>query len=488
MLAICQFDAASASVLRRLLDEGRLPTLAGLRDRGPWHQLEAPATAFAAGAQHTLYSGVELADHGLFYPFQWDPAEQRVRYMDAFPAPTPVWERLGTQGTRTLAVDPYESRAPERPVPGSLVCGWQLHDRVVLREWSSPEGTHARLERLFGTPEPVDEVFGPHTAPEMLGLRRRLLGAPGRVADAFELLLPEQDFALAWTTFCAAHVAGHQFWDLSQIEAEGLDADAERVLGSTLDDVYAAVDAALGRVVAALPPGADLMVVSPVGMEVNTSRADLLPEVLRAILDPRPEAVGGDAETMPSSIWRLRAALPSGLRARVANALPERAALDLTAKLEMRGVDWSTHPGLRPPGREPGLRPAQPAGPRARRHRRPGRRRRPAGRAHRRHPELPPPRRHPGGGLDRAGGRPVRLRRPVAPAARPPRPLGRHPGHVARRAPLRALRHRAPPRRGQRPLRQPHRGRRLGPGGAGQGLAGRPRARRPGWRTWPPPP
>jgi predicted AlkP superfamily phosphohydrolase/phosphomutase len=152
--------------------------------------------------------------------------------------------------------------------------------------------------------------------------------------------MDEQPHDLAWLTFCAAHVAGHQFWDLSQLDPADLDPAAERLLGGTLDDVYRAVDAALGRIVGALPPGADLMVVSPVGMDVNTSRADMLPEMLRAILDPeRPD---GDRSGGSGSIWRLRAALPSGLRARVAAALPERAALDLTARLELRGVDWSS--------------------------------------------------------------------------------------------------------------------------------------------------
>jgi predicted AlkP superfamily phosphohydrolase/phosphomutase len=335
MLTILQFDAASASVLRRLLAAGDLPTLAALRERGEWHELDAPATQFAAGAQHTLYSGVELGEHGLFYPFQWSAPEQRVHYMGAFEAPAPIWEKLGT---RTLAVDPYESRPPTTAPPGELVCGWQLHDRVVLRQWSSPGGAHRRLERLFGPPQPVDEVFGRHTADEMLGLRRRLLAAPGRVADAATLLLAEQPFDLAWLTFCAAHVAGHQFWDLSQFDPAGLDPAAERVLASTLDDVYRAVDAALGRIVAALPADADLMVVSPVGMEINTSRADMLPEMLRAVLDPAPDPV---TPPKASSIWRLRAALPSGLRAKVASALPEKVALELTSRLEMRGVDWS---------------------------------------------------------------------------------------------------------------------------------------------------
>jgi predicted AlkP superfamily phosphohydrolase/phosphomutase len=74
---------------------------------------------------------------------------------------------------------------------------------------------------------------------------------------------------------------------------------------------------------------------------VNSSRADLLPEMLRAILDPAdPNAASSSG--LSSSIWRLRAALPTGLRAKVAGALPEAAALDLTARLELRGVDWSS--------------------------------------------------------------------------------------------------------------------------------------------------
>ncbi len=338
MLAILQFDAASVAVLERLLAADRLPVLASLRSRGVWQELDAPATRFAAGAQHTLYSGVALEEHGLFYPFQWSPDEQRVRFMDAFDAPAPVWERIGRDGARTLAIDPYESRPPAETPPGTLVCGWQLHDRVVLQQWASPVGAHARLERLFGAPEPVDEVFGRHQVREMLGLRGRLLRAPARVADAAAVHLGEQAYDLSWLTFCAAHVAGHQFWDLSQLEPTDLDDAAARVLATTLDDVYAAIDVAIGRVLAMLPEDADVMVVSPVGMDVNTSRADMLPEMLRAILDP-PEPDQAVAST--PSIWKLRALLPTGLRARVASALPERVALDLTARLELRGVDWT---------------------------------------------------------------------------------------------------------------------------------------------------
>jgi predicted AlkP superfamily phosphohydrolase/phosphomutase len=340
MLAVLQFDSASMSLLGRMLAEGRLPALAGLRECGVWHELDTPATHFAAGAFPTLYSGVELADHGLFYPFQWSAPDQRVRYTSAFDAPPPVWERF--RGTRTLAVDPYESRPPRSAPDGTVISGWQFTDRVVLQRWSSPPRARRRLERLFGPAAAVEEVFGRSSAGDLLGLRRDLLAASGRVADAADLLLAGERFDLAWLTFSAAHVAGHQFWDLSQLPADdaAVDGDVRRVLAGALEEVYQSVDAGFGRVLAALPEGTDVIVTSPVGMDVNTSRADLLPEMLDAVLTGGPRA-GNDAAGA-GSVWRLRAALPTGLRARVAAALPDRVALALTERLELRGQDWST--------------------------------------------------------------------------------------------------------------------------------------------------
>ena len=335
MICVLQFDAASLLVLGRLLAEGRLPNLAALRERGAEHRLSTPARDFAAGAFYTLYSGVELADHGVFYPFQWSAEEQRARYADAVDAPRAVWERLARDGMRTLAIDPYESRPP-RDAEGTFVSGWGFADRVVLPRWSVPKGAGARYARRFGRGPSATEIFGTPRPRDLLTLRRRLVAAPGRVAELAEHLLERESFELAWLTFSAAHLAGHQFWDLSQIDAARLDPAERRALVTALDDVYVAVDEAFGRVLHALPAGASVIVTSAVGMDVNTSRADLLPEMLAAVLAGRPLESNG-----AGAIWRLRAALPSGLRGAIAAAIPNRAALEVTARLELRGVDWS---------------------------------------------------------------------------------------------------------------------------------------------------
>ena len=343
MICVLQFDAASVAVLDRMLAEGRLPVLAGLIERGRRMDLDTPAAHFAAGAFHTLYSGVELAEHGLFYPFQWDASAQRARYMTAFPAPPAIWERLARAGRRTLAIDPYESRPP-RHWDGTYVCGWQFADRVVLPRWSLPEGTGTALARSHGRGPHATEIFGRPTARELLALRAKLVEAPARVAAAAVDLLAREHHDLVWLTFSAAHLAGHQFWDVSQL-AEAPGRRERALLASALADVYEAVDAAFGTVLAALPPAADVIVASAVGMDVNSSRADLLPRMLARVLagGPLPQANGAGA------IWRLRAAVPRRARGAIARALPDRAALALTARLELRGIDWTRTPAFAHP-------------------------------------------------------------------------------------------------------------------------------------------
>jgi predicted AlkP superfamily phosphohydrolase/phosphomutase len=335
VICVLQFDAASVAVLDRMLAEGRLPALAGLIERGRRMDLDTPAVQFAAGAFHTLYSGVELADHGLFYPFQWDASAQRARYMTAFPAPPAIWERLARAGRRTLTIDPYESRPP-RDWEGTYVCGWQFADRVVLPRWSLPRDTAGALARSHGRGPHATEIFGRPTARRLLALRAKLAAAPARVAAAAVDLLAREPYELVWLTFSAAHLAGHQFWDLSQL-AEAPARRERALLSSALADVYEAVDTAVARVLAALAPATDVIVASAVGMDVNSSRADLLPQMLAAVLAGGPLPASGGA----GAIWRLRAAVPPRARGAIARALPDRAALELTARLELRGVDWT---------------------------------------------------------------------------------------------------------------------------------------------------
>jgi predicted AlkP superfamily phosphohydrolase/phosphomutase len=338
VIAVLQFDAASAALLERLGAEGRLPNLEALRERGRRVELNGPAEHFPASAYQDLYRGVEVGDHGLYYPFQWSAAHQAIRLAAEFSAPPPIWERLARAGRSALVIDPYECHEPAA-AEGVLACGWGMRERVVLERWSVPAGADRPLRRRHGRPPDVTEVFGAQRPAELRRLRERFLAASARVADAALEQLGERDFDLVWLTFAAPHLAGHRLWEVPPYLADGTlpAADRER-LGRALGDVYAEVDAQLGRVLAALPDDADVIVCSVLGMDVNTSRADMLPGMLAAVLGGASTESGGDSDS--GAMWRLRGALSGRLRGAVAALMPDRLALELTARMELRGVQW----------------------------------------------------------------------------------------------------------------------------------------------------
>jgi len=354
VIAVIQFDSASARLLERLEGEGRLPNLTELRRRGSRIELATPAEHFPASAYQDLYRGVEVGDHGLFYPFQWGAGDQRIRLAGSFDAPPPIWDRLGEHGRSTLAIDPYECHRPHR-AEGELVCGWGMRERVVLERWSVPDGGDRGARRRHGRPPDVTEVFGAQTPRELRRLRERFLAAPARVADLAIERLRQRHFDLAWIVFAAPHLAGHRLWEVPPyIDGDAIGDDERRRLDEALADICQEVDAQLGRVLEALPDDCDVIVCSVLGLDQNTARADLLPGMRSAVLadpdqsrgsfrspdDPMEPRDGSESDS--GAIWRLRGALSGRLRAKVAATMPDRMALELTARLELRGVDWST--------------------------------------------------------------------------------------------------------------------------------------------------
>ena len=340
MLAVLQFDAVSVPRIERLLAEGRLPKLAELRERGRWVDLETPATHFPAASYATLYSGADVGDHGMYYAFQWSPTHQRVRWRGEFPQPQMLWERLARAGKRTLVIDPYECIEPAA-WNGVLLAGYQLVNVMSLPRWSAPRSAAKELDRLFGRPRDVSEVFGRPTPGSLLALRRKLLEATERVTEAAVHLLRRETFDFVWVTLLAGHLGGHMFWDLSQFDGQKLDDATRATLERALDDIYELMDAGIARITAEIPD-ADLIVTAPMGMGVNMSRVDLLPGMLEAVLSDN-----GHTRTQSRSerfLWRLRSAIPTGARAKVASALHGPVTREVTMRLSALGVDWDKTP------------------------------------------------------------------------------------------------------------------------------------------------
>lgn len=182
-----------------------------------------------------------------------------------------------------------------------------------------------------------------------MSMRQHLLEAPRRCADAAVFLLEREPFDLVWITLSSSHLAGHWFLNPARLPQEEFDEAIKGDLNTALTDAYIAVDQAIGRILEALPEDMVFMVLSPSGMGQNSSRSHLLPGMLDAVLSEKPAGKSLENRGGGNSLWRLRAAVPRGLRAWVARALPDRLTLELTARLDMRGIDWSKTPAFMVP-------------------------------------------------------------------------------------------------------------------------------------------
>jgi predicted AlkP superfamily phosphohydrolase/phosphomutase len=346
VLVVVQLDAVSVPLVEQLLGEGRLPALAELRARGSWVELETPATHFPAGTYATLYSGLDVGDHGMYYAFQWRPDEQRLRWRESFPNPEQVWERVARAGRRVLVLDPYEAPVP-RTQAGILLSGWQFVNVMSLHRWSNPSSAYRELVRTFGRSRRLEEVFGRPTPGSLLALHQLLVGSIDRLVEAAVHLLARERFDLVWLNFLAGHLGGHMLWNLGQLEHEQLDPRTRQTLERGLPDLYERMDHALGRIVAALPDEADLLVTSPMGMGDNMSRVDLLPGMLEAVLSTKGSAPTEQVESRTERfLWWLRASVPAPLRARVAGALHGPLTRQVTMRLSSLGVDWTRTPAF----------------------------------------------------------------------------------------------------------------------------------------------
>ncbi|MGD9852429.1 MAG: alkaline phosphatase family protein [Nitrospirales bacterium] len=352
MIAILQFDSTSLMHLENMLGEGNLPTLASLRSRGTWLDLETPATHLEGAAAYSLYTGTGVANHGLFYPWLWSPTEQRVRFFEDLPAPEAVWERVSRAGLRSLIIDPYEMRPPKN-MNGIFLSGWQFKNRVVLTSRSVPSHMHRKLTREFGRPPLGEEVYGRPAAPELVTLKNNLVTAPLRGAEAIEGILKREQFDLIWISLSSAHLGGHRFLDVTRY-AEEIDLNRHQDLRTALKDIYMAVDQAMARILASLPPGTDIIILSPSGMGPNTSRSHLLPGMLEAVLTDNPLQGTERSASSGGSLWRVRSMVPTSLRALIARAMPDRWANELAARLELRGIDWNRTKGFMLPNDDVG--------------------------------------------------------------------------------------------------------------------------------------
>lgn len=332
-------DAAEPRLIERWMDDGTMPVLRGLRARGTYGRLNSSAGDLGGSPWPTFFTSRPPADHGFYSYLAWRPESMASsRPTPEYLPLTPFWRALSGLGPRVVAVDVPLTYEPQ-PFNGIEVSNWGTHDAIIASMTSPPE-LMAELRRRFGAPPRENEEYGLLPVEDLLAIRDR----QGEVADSVAAvsleLMRRERWDLFLAVFAGCHRGGHKLWDDTGAAGEVPPAAAAE-LADSLRQVYARVDAAIGRLVEAAGDDVRVLIFSLHGMGENTSRVDLLPEMLARVLAGGPPAATAPAAGRPGLLKRMRELVPNRWRHWVKQRLPLALQDWLTTFWRVGRVDWS---------------------------------------------------------------------------------------------------------------------------------------------------
>jgi predicted AlkP superfamily phosphohydrolase/phosphomutase len=293
-LVVIGFDAMDAGIARHLAAEGRMPALAGLLEHGAWSTVTNPPGLVVGSTWPSFWTGLWPSRHGFYCYQQVEPHSYKVRrYNPHDIVGRPFWLKLDEAGRRTCVLDVPLVPLTE-PRHGVHVIDWGTHDRML--EFASHPGSFERELRDTEGDYPLAGRCDHYAERgDWDGLYDTLVAGIER-KTALNLRMIERG---GWDTlvsvYAESHCAGHQFWWAHDPRHPRYDAGAN----DPLLRVYEALDGALARLIAALPPDARRVVLLSHGIGSHHDADHLLRDILFALDD----ALG---TASPAVVWRER--------------------------------------------------------------------------------------------------------------------------------------------------------------------------------------
>jgi hypothetical protein len=284
-LLMIALDGADGRTLDRASSDGTLPNLAALRARGRAWALSSALGATDDALWASFQYGVDVGEHGRYsYLGQMSSGETGLTVMEELGKET-FWDKHSLQGLRVAILDVPKCRPP-RPLNGIHLADWLVHGRYFeSAPLAYPEALADEILARFGAAPPSLCAFEPPALSDgdVRTVRDNLLHSVGQKRAAGLHFLAAEPWDLFIVGFKEAHCSGHMFWDFSDPEHTKYDAARVARLGNPVLEILKAQDAAIGALVAAAGPDANVVVFSTTDFVPNGSIQHLMPGILERV-------------------------------------------------------------------------------------------------------------------------------------------------------------------------------------------------------------
>jgi predicted AlkP superfamily phosphohydrolase/phosphomutase len=235
-------DGADFDVVEELLAAGRTPTLARLRDAGAYGPLRSTEPPITPVAWSTFLTGLRPAGHGI-YNFSTNPFRGGFRIESAAQRTgAPLWRYLSAAGLRSaMVLIPFTH--PVEDVGGVVVSGYGGPERPTIHPPEAAERIEAAFPDLVTAHHPMKERYWE----DYDRYRRLLVDNVSEVERLCENVLEHDRPDLFCVDFMSSDTIGHLAWHLRDPEHPAHD---PALAADHIGEVYDAVDAAIGRLIA----------------------------------------------------------------------------------------------------------------------------------------------------------------------------------------------------------------------------------------------
>jgi predicted AlkP superfamily phosphohydrolase/phosphomutase len=263
-LLIVGWDCADPGITADLCERGRLPHLAKIQKRGIRASIASTVPPSSLPAWTTAFTGVGPGRHGLTEYVQKEPGAYRLRLVGSADRRAETLFSLAHRAGLRVACLGVPGTWPPDPELDVCIAGFDSPlSQKAPAEAFVPGFLHEKLleKHLHWRFGGVDEMaVGPgwHRA-----ARETLLESVEQKTRVAEEVLHSDWFDLFTVVFSEIDTASHHFWAFHDSGSPRHRSDP--VLEGTLEDVYVALDRALGRLLARLDETAAVLLISDHG-------------------------------------------------------------------------------------------------------------------------------------------------------------------------------------------------------------------------------
>jgi len=340
-------DAAEATFVRQLIEQGEMPALRSLLEDGQWLRVDSPAHIGSGAVWPTFMTGVEPAIHGIYSEWSWVPdAMSLTRYHGR--NLTPFWKSLAKQNI-SLGVFDVPFALPVGVSTGFEVCEWWAHDTTGAGLQAGPNEILSLVKQAPAHPLSANRFVD--TTPDDLSNLKELTAACIEGVKfrgmLVQRLIRETSPQLSLLVFPEIHHAGHQTWHTAEPDHsfyEGRELSGESALEALLKEVYRAVDEQIAVLIKLTASDAAVMVFALHGMRPALGFPDFLGPLLC-------ERGFSHLESWTSQTWSRRALsllsatkrhTPDGLKKLYYKLTPTAITHKLARPTMLPVYDWNT--------------------------------------------------------------------------------------------------------------------------------------------------